>query len=94
MLKTYFPLSLPPKECLETAAQEEGIIVICGSFFIMESMEAVVKLQFGAKSALLPLDSDSPQVAYGQSDMSTFGEREPTSKSSNFAREASFTTAS
>jgi hypothetical protein len=53
------------------------------------------------------LGSDSPQVAHGQSDISTCGEHEPTPKpgspknasffgvaSSNFAREANFATAS
>jgi len=52
--------------------------------------EEIAKLQFGAKSALLSPDSDSPQLAYGQPDVSTCGEREPTPKSSNLAREASF----
>jgi len=35
-------------------------------------------------------DSDFSQVAYGQKDMSTAKKREPKSKSSNLATEASF----
>jgi dihydrofolate synthase/folylpolyglutamate synthase len=37
-LKKYFPVSASPEKCLQGALQEEGVIVICGSFFIMETM--------------------------------------------------------
>ena len=53
-------------------------------------MEGIAKLQFRSKLALLTPDSDSPQVAYDQQDMSTCGEREPAPKSSGFASKASF----
>lgn len=56
--------------------------------------EAFAKLQFGAKSALLPADSRSAQVAYFQPSMSTCAEGEPLAKSSNLAFKASFAKAS
>jgi hypothetical protein len=52
--------------------------------------EGIAKLQFRAKSAILPPDSDFPLIAYGHQDMSSSGKREPTSKPSNLTREASF----
>ena len=56
--------------------------------------EGVAKLQFGAKSALLPADSSSSQIAYPKSGMSICDEVEPLTKSSNLASKASFATPS
>ncbi|MCE5317161.1 MAG: ribonuclease HII [Parachlamydia sp.] len=56
--------------------------------------EGVAKLQFGDKSALLPADARSAQVAYLHPSMSTCAESEPLAKSSNLASKASFSTPS
>ncbi len=60
----------------------------------LQTYEPVAKLQFGAKSALLPLDSFSPQIAYSESSMSICGEKDPAANSSNLASKASFATGS
>jgi hypothetical protein len=60
----------------------------------MLTREGVAKIQFGAKSALLPSDSNSSQIAYLQPDMSICEEIEPMAKSSNLASKAIFATPS
>lgn len=57
-------------------------------------LEGVAKTQFGAKSALLPSDSNSSQIVYPKSDMSICNEVEPLAKSSNLASKAIFATPS
>ena len=56
----------------------------------LQHEEGVVKLRFGAKSALFGQDPDSAQIAYSRSSMSICAETGPAQKSSNLASKASF----
>jgi dihydrofolate synthase/folylpolyglutamate synthase len=41
-LKKYFPISGTPEQCFKSLSLEKGVIVVCGSFFIMEPIVQIL----------------------------------------------------